>query len=119
MLYYFKNDETILVTSVVTGMKNRHETPLGNYTLYTGDKQTNRYLRGYNDDGSKYNAYVNYWMPFNRGVGFHDATWRSLGEFNKNTYVNNGSHGCVNMKKEDAKVLFTNTTTNTAVTVRQ
>ena len=119
MLYYFKNDETILVTSVVTGMKNRHDTPLGNYTLYTSDKQTNRYLRGYNDDGSKYNAYVNYWMPFNRGVGFHDATWRSLGEFNKNTYVNNGSHGCVNMKKEDAKVLFTNTTTNTAVTVRQ
>ena len=72
-----------------------------------------------NDDGSRYNAYVNYWMPFNGGVGFHDATWRSLGEFNKTTYVNNGSHGCVNMKKEDAQVLYTNTKVNTAVKVRE
>ena len=119
MLYYFKNDETILVTQVVTGMKNRHDTPLGNYTLNISSKETNRYLRGYNDDGSRYNAYVNYWMPFNGGVGFHDATWRTLGEFNKTTYTNNGSHGCVNMKKEDAKVLYTNTEENTAVTVRQ
>lgn len=119
MLYYFKNDETILVAQVVTGMKNRHDTPLGNYTLYTSSKETNRYLRGYNDDGSKYNAYVNYWMPFNGGVGFHDATWRTLSEFNKTTYTNDGSHGCVNMKKDDAKVLYTNTTVNTAVTVRQ
>lgn len=119
MLYYFKGKETVLVAPVVTGMKNNHDTPLGNYTLYTSSKETNRYLRGYNDDGSRYNAYVNYWMPFNGGVGFHDATWRSLGEFNKTTYVNNGSHGCVNMKKEDAQVLYTNTKVNTAVKVRE
>lgn len=119
MLYYFKGDETILSTKVVTGMKSKHDTPLGNYTLYTYNKETNRYLRGYNDDGSKYNAYVNYWMPFNGGVGFHDATWRSTSEFNNKQYLTDGSHGCVNMKLADAKVLYNNTTTNTAVTVRQ
>ena len=119
MLYYFKGDKTILTAKVVTGMKSKHDTPLGNYTLYTSSKQTNRYLRGYNDDGSKYNAYVNYWMPFNGGVGFHDATWRGSSEFNKNQYKSDGSHGCVNMKLADAKVLYTNTTSNTAVTVRQ
>ena len=119
MLYYFKGDKTILTAKVVTGMKSKHDTPLGNYTLYTSSKETNRYLRGYNDDGSKYNAYVNYWMPFNGGVGFHDATWRGSSEFNKNQYKSDGSHGCVNMKLADAKVLYTNTTSNTAVTVRQ
>ena len=119
MLYYFKGDKTILTAKVVTGMKSKHDTPLGNYTLYTSSKETNRYLKGYNDDGSKYNAYVNYWMPFNGGVGFHDATWRGSSEFNKNQYKSDGSHGCVNMKLADAKVLYTNTTSNTAVTVRQ
>ena len=119
MLYYFKGDKNLLTAQVVTGMKSKHDTPLGNYTLYVGDKETNRYLRGYNDDGSKYNAYVNYWMPFNGGVGFHDATWRGSAEFNKTQYKSDGSHGCVNMKLNDAKVLYTNTTSNTAVTVRQ
>ena len=119
MLYYFKGDKNILTAKVVTGMKSRHDTPLGNYTLYTSSKETNRYLRGYNDDGSKYNAYVNYWMPFNGGVGFLDATWRGTAEFNKTQYKSDGSHGCVNMKLNDAKVLYTNTTSNTAVTVRQ
>ena len=119
MLYYFKGTETVLVAPVVTGRKNLHDTPLGNYTLYKSSKETSRYLRGYNDDGSKYNAFVNYWMPFNGGVGFHDATWRSNGEFNKYTFISNGSHGCVNMKLNDAKILYTNTTGNTAVKVRQ
>ncbi len=119
MLYYFKGDKTLLQVPVVTGMNKSHDTPLGNYTLYTTNKETNRYLRGYNDDGSRYNAYVNYWMPFNGGVGFHDATWRGNAEFNKTQYLTDGSHGCVNMKKNDAKVLYENTTVNTAVTVRK
>lgn len=119
MLYYFKGDKTILTAKVVTGQYGRHDTPLGNYTLYTGNKETDRYLRGYNDDGSRYNSYVNYWMPFNGGVGFHDATWRSSSEFTKTRYKEKGSHGCVNMKLADAKVLYTNTTSNTAVIVRQ
>ena len=119
MLYYFKGNETILTAKVVTGQYGRHDTPLGNYTLYTSNKETDRYLRGYNDDGSRYNSYVNYWMPFNGGVGFHDATWRSSSEFTKTRYKEKGSHGCVNMKLADAKVLYTNTTSNTAVTVRQ
>ena len=119
MLYYFKGNQTVLTAPVVTGMKDKHDTPLGNYTLYKSDKETSRYLRGNNDDGTKYNAFVNYWMPFNGGVGFHDATWRSSSEFNKNQYKTDGSHGCVNMKKADAKTLYSKTTKNTAVKVRQ
>ena len=38
---------------------------------------------------------VTYWMPFNGGIGFHDATWR--GCFGGQIYIWSGSHGCVNM----------------------
>ena len=59
---------------------------------------------------SKYNAYVDYWMPFIGGsYGFHDADWRSSSQItNKKTYLTNGSHGCVNMLTEDAKYLYEN-----------
>ena len=49
-------------------------------------------------------------MPFIGGsYGFHDADWRSASQLtNKNTYLTNGSHGCVNMFTEDAKYLYKN-----------
>ena len=43
-------------------------------------------------------------MPFNGGIGFHDATWR--GSFGGDIYVWGGSHGCVNMPYYNAEELF-------------
>ena len=45
-------------------------------------------------------------MPFNGNIGFHDAPWRN--EFGKDIYVNNGSHGCINMPPANAKIMFEN-----------
>ena len=56
------------------------------------------------DDGSRYASYVEYWMPFNGGIGFHDASWRSI--FGGNIYLTNGSHGCVNMPRNSAEILY-------------
>ena len=61
-------------------------------------------MEGYNRDGSKYSSFVDYWMRFYEGVGFHDATWRS--QFGGNIYLTNGSHGCVNMPKDAAIILY-------------
>ena len=42
-------------------------------------------------------------------IGCHDADWRSLSQMtNGKTYLTNGSHGCVNMLREDAKYLYSN-----------
>lgn len=114
-VYLFIDNKNTLTTNVVTGMKNKHDTPLGTYILSRSNFETNRYLDGYNDDGSKYHSFVNYWMPFNGGVGFHDATWRN--EFNKKIYESNGSHGCVNMNKDAAKILFDSVKSKALVTV--
>ena len=120
-LIYFKNKKVILDTNVVTGFKNKHDTPDGHYVLYVSNKEVDRTLRGYNDDGSRYESPVDYWMPFitSRGIGFHDASWRSEDEFNDSTYIYNGSHGCVNMRHEDAKLLYNKLNKDTDVIVKE
>lgn len=108
-LILYKNEQVILSTEVVTGMYENHDTPTGYYTLKTKNLVKGKYLRGYYPDGSlEYKSWVDYWMPFitSRGIGFHDASWRSASEFTDTRYLYDGSHGCVNMKKEAAKTLF-------------
>ncbi len=119
-LYFYKNGSNKFSFNVVTGMLNKHDTPIGNYVLKKNNLQRGRILRGTNDNGSKYSSYVEYWMPFiiNRGIGFHDASWRSSSEFNKNQYTYDGSHGCVNMKTLDAKKLYENILNDTAVIIQ-
>lgn len=119
-LVYYKSGKVVLDANVVTGMKNSHDTPVGSYVLNINNKEKNRTLRGNNDDGSKYAAHVNYWMPFimDRGIGFHDASWRDDSQFNDATYIYSGSHGCVNMKSEDAKSLYNSLNSNVTVIVR-
>ena len=105
-VWVYKNDACILNTPCVTGNASNHNTPSGVFNLTY--KTTNTYLKGYNDDGSRYNSYVNYWMPFNGGIGMHDALWRNDDEFGGTTYKGNGSHGCVNLPLSAAKIIYNN-----------
>ena len=52
-------------------------------------------------------------MPFNGGIGIHDATWRS--SFGGNIYVAGGSHGCVNAPYSLANTIFNNIDSGTPV----
>ena len=52
-------------------------------------------------------------MPFNAGIGIHDASWRSV--FGGNIYKSNGSHGCINSPYYLAKAIFDNIETGTPV----
>lgn len=108
-LYLYVDDELYLTADVVTGRKNKYDTRLGCNPIYA--KQTNRYLKG--DD---YNVYVNYWLPFDKGQGLHDASWRK--SFDDDDYLN-GSHGCVNMKYADAKTVYENVSVGTKVLVHK
>lgn len=118
-LYFSKDGKLILEANVVTGQEGSHDTPIGNYVLRLYNKQINTTLRGYNDNGTPYASYVNYWMPFNGGIGFHDASWRTISDYNTDTYKINGSHGCVNMMYEDVSILYNNIGSDTLVIVRK
>ena len=84
-------------------MTRDRATPEGMYAIRF--KQTNRVLTGYNKDGSvSYRSPVKYWMPFNRGIGLHDASWRRT--FGGEIYKNSGSHGCINLPRDAAAQIY-------------
>lgn len=96
-LWYYKDGEVLMESDFVSGTYNdkRRRTPSGVYSL--AYKQRNQVLRpAPNPDGTyDYESPVSYWMPFNGGIGLHDANWR--GRFGGNIYRNSGSHGCINL----------------------
>ncbi len=104
-MYFTKNGKVVLESPVVTGNPNRgNGTPQGTYSLTY--KTRNATLRGERDENGEpeYETPVAYWMPFNGGIGFHDATWQS--SFGGSRYLTNGSHGCINMPKDKAAKLY-------------
>ena len=108
-LFLYKDGQKILETDVVTGNTSLGRgTPTGFYKI--NSKSTNTVLRG-----EDYASPVSFWMPFNRGVGLHDATWRS--SFGGTIYQNDGSHGCVNMPYDAAKIAYENVSVGTPVIV--
>lgn len=99
-LWFYKNGSLIVQGNIVTGnVSSNHSTPEGIYRLKY--KETNTVLRG-----QGYSSPVEFWMPFNGGIGIHDASWRS--EFGGNIYKTNGSHGCINSPYYLAKSIFYN-----------
>ena len=104
-VYFTKNGKVVFSSDCVTGnVSAGHATPQGTYSLTY--KTRDAVLRGSkNADGEyEYESPVSYWMPFNGGIGFHDATWRS--SFGGSIYKTAGSHGCVNMPKSNAAKLY-------------
>ena len=115
-LYFYKNGVKVIDTDFVSGATELHRgTPTGIYSVAA--KQTDRTLRGRRrSDGSyEYESHVNFWMPFNGGVGLHDATWR--GSFGGTIYKRSGSHGCVNLPYKAAQTIYQNIEVGTPVIV--
>ena len=108
-LWLYDENNVLLSTNIVTG-KLDTPTNLGFFKIY--GKQTNRYLTG-----EDYRSFVNYWMPFNGGIGMHDATWRK--KFGGNIYINDGSHGCVNMPLDITDDIYNNVSVGTKVLVHK
>lgn len=104
-MWFIKDGQVVLESPVVTGKPSTgNATPQGTYTVtYT---QKGAVLRGkLRPDGTReYESPVDYWMPFNGGIGFHDASWQSA--FGGSRYLTHGSHGCINMPREKAQQLF-------------
>lgn len=115
-MWYHKNGQILLESDIVSGTYNNPDrrTPAGTYYLY--NKERNRVLRGTKlPDGTwPYETPVSYWMPFNKGIGLHDSSsWRS--KWGGTIYMNNGSHGCINLPTNVAAQLYNNIEINCPV----
>jgi lipoprotein-anchoring transpeptidase ErfK/SrfK len=94
---YIKGSK-VFETDCVTGSVSRGTTTrVGMFTIKY--KQKNATLRGDN-----YTSFVYFWMPFDGGIGLHDATWRNY--FGGSIYKTSGSHGCVNLPYAAAEKIY-------------
>lgn len=120
---YNSNGEMLLTSPVVTGKPESSPSDLGLFQIY--DISYDRYLVG-----PGYQSYINIMMKYNGGEGLHDAEhfteedgfkhgWRDFEEFGNNTYITNGSHGCVNMPHDAAIEAGNILTLNDFVYVRE
>ena len=105
-MYYYQNGGIIFESDIVSGDMTYadRQTPPGIFTLYY--KKSPDVLRGSKLPNGKYEYEqpVTYWMPFNGGIGFHDANWQPY--FGGDRYIGGGSHGCINLPPENAAVLY-------------
>jgi hypothetical protein len=97
-VYVYKNGKQVFDSACVSGNESRGMgTPGGLYPLTY--KELNATL-----NGPGYSTPVSYWMPFNGGIGMHDATWKTL--FGEDYYKTDGSHGCINLPLDAAATIF-------------
>ena len=105
-MYYYQDGSIIFDSDIVSGdmQYEDRKTPEGIYTLYW--KKSPDVLRGkQKPDGTyEYETPVTYWMPFNGGIGFHDAPWQPY--FGGDRYLYGGSHGCINLPPSSAATLY-------------
>ena len=106
-MYYYQYGDIIFDSDFVSGDINYSDraTPSGVYTLYF--KTSPATLTGQINPETgepEYQTEVTYWMPFNGGIGFHDADWQDYFGGDRFTYA--GSHGCINLPYYAAAELY-------------
>lgn len=125
-LKLYENNKVILETPVVTGTPTKsRRSDEGLFKIYEFKKQD--YLRG-----PGYASYVDIMMKYNRGEGLHDAEyhtcnngkenehgWKAEWQFGGDTYLTNGSHGCINMPHDAAITVYNNVEIGTRVLVHK
>lgn len=99
-LWFYKDGQLVIETDFVSGLpKDGRETATGVFMIpYKTSPETLK--------GDTWEEEVTYWMPFHDGQGLHDAPWRS--SFGGNIYQSSGSHGCVNLPSDAARVIYEN-----------
>jgi lipoprotein-anchoring transpeptidase ErfK/SrfK len=103
------------VTTGASALKNvDYATPLGTSRITA--KVRNTVLRG-KDIRGPWNDPVAYWMPFNGGDGFHDASWQTF-PLGSPLYTTEGSHGCVHVALNVVAAVFDWAPVGTRVTVK-
>lgn len=98
-MWCYKDGKLVVETNVVTGNHSTgYDTPSGSVWAIDAKKKDASF--------TLYDVDVTFWLPFNDQVGIHDASWRTSGEYVPDTYLYNGSHGCINTPYDAAEKIF-------------
>lgn len=107
-MWLYENGNRVLSTPITTGTAGQYDTPRGLYQV--AYKSTNVTLRG-----EDYASPVTFWIPFNGGIGIHDASWRT--NYGGNYYLTGGSHGCINTPYDAVATIYSAVDAGTPVVV--
>ncbi len=117
-LWACTGDALLIDSAITTGASAitnaRYTTPLG--TSHITGKKRNTVLAG-KDVNGPWNDPVEYWMPFDGGIGFHDSSWQTF-PYGSSLYTTQGSHGCVHVPVAVIATIFDWAPVSTLVTVR-
>lgn len=114
-VYMYNNNQLYCIADVTTG-KDSTPSDIGLFKIW---------YKGMNEEITP-GYVVDFWMPYNRGEGLHDAErWRQVygmhteEEKQAQSYRWNGSNGCINMERVNAKLIYENTSIGTPVLVHK
>ncbi|MDO4632402.1 MAG: peptidoglycan binding domain-containing protein [Eubacteriales bacterium] len=105
-MYYYMDGQMVFESAFISGKPDgEHDTHVGIFKIHnmespsvlTGEMRT--------DGTPEYQTTVQYWIAFDGGIGFHDATWQTMG-FGGDLYLSVGSHGCINLPLDAAAELY-------------
>src|SRR5574344_1069480 len=108
-IYLYKDKDLLMSSDIVSG-KNTSPTRIGFFNIK--NKSKNAVLRG-----PGYASHVKFWMPFDKGIGLHDAPWRKT--FGGKKKKKNGSHGCVNLPNKTVSTIYNNYPVHSKVLVHK
>ncbi len=98
-MWAYVNGEQIVETDIVSGNESAGmSTPSGSVWAIDGKISPRHFVTT--------NVDVDFWLPFNGGVGLHNASWRS--EYGGEIFRTNGSHGCINTPYDAMQTIFNN-----------
>ncbi len=109
-IWFYKNGQLLTESPIVSGdVLTNNITRLGVFQMY--GMVTDTVLTG-----PTWNDHVDYWIPFDGGIGIHDSDWRD--EYGGDIYKETGSHGCVNTPLEPMRIIYENSYLGLMVIVR-
>lgn len=112
-MWYYRDGALVVESDLVSGIPDgTKDTVTGTFPL--AYKQSPATLTS-NEVGDSYENAVSFWMPFYEGQGLHDAPWRT--EFGGNIFLTAGSHGCINLPYEAARILYENIEPGVAIII--
>lgn len=107
-LWFYLDGEMLIESDCITGLESEesdeYSTPPGVYSLKTPEEDYIVKSKKQEDGTYEEEQPVNYWLPFNKELGLHDASWRAT--FGGDIYKTNGSYGCIELPENIAKTIF-------------
>ncbi len=110
-MWFYKSNDLLVETPIVTGTAGACDTPTGYFEVRTLASPAHLV-------GPTWDVTTDYWIGINltNDIGIHDSPWRENG-YGGDIYTYDGSNGCINTPLDAIKKIYENITIGTPVVI--